>query len=208
MSKGELTRQRIVEHAASLASRTGLEGLTIGGLAEDLGISKSGLFAHFRSKESLAMQVLEHAAARFVDTVVKPALAVPRGEPRLRAVFERWREWPKASGMAGGCFFVAAAAELDDRPGPARDLLVRQQKDWLEILAGIVRSAIDEGHFRKDVDPDQMAHDLFGIMLVYHHAVRLLRDPKADARARRAFEELVSRARKDARGTGSPREEG
>lgn len=196
MGKGELTRQRIVEHAASLASRTGIEGLTIGGLAEDLGISKSGLFAHFRSKESLSTQILEHAAAKFVDVVVKPAMAAPRGEPRLRAVFEHWRVWPKASGMEGGCFFVAAAAELDDRPGPARDLLVRQQKDWLELLAGIVRTGIEEAHFRKDLDPDQVAHDLFGIMLVYHHAARLLRDPKADARARRAFEDLVARARK------------
>lgn len=196
MSKGEVTRQRIVEHAASLASRTGLEGLSIGGLAEALGISKSGLFAHFKSKESLATQVLEHAAERFVESVIKPSLAAPRGEPRLRAVFDNWRKWPEVSGMEGGCFFVAAAAELDDRPGPARDLLVRQQKDWLDLLANIVRTGIEEGHFRKDTDADQVAHDLFGIMLVYHHSARLLRDPKAHSRARRAFEELVARMRK------------
>lgn len=196
MGKGEVTRQRIVEHAANLASRTGLEGLSIGGLAEDLGISKSGLFAHFRSKDALAVQVLEHAAARFVEVVVKPALAAPRGEPRLRAVFDRWREWPERSGMEGGCFFVAAAAELDDRPGAARDLLVRQQKDWLEIVAGVVRSGIAEGQFRKDIDPDQLAFELYGILLAFHHARRLLRDPKAETRARRSFEELLARARK------------
>ena len=196
MGKGEVTRQRIVEHAANLASRTGLEGLSIGGLAEDLGISKSGLFAHFRSKDALAVQVLEHAAARFVEVVVKPALAAPRGEPRLRAVFDRWREWPEKSGMEGGCFFVAAAAELDDRPGPARDLLVRQQRDWLEIVAGVVRSGIAEGQFRKDLDPDQIAYELYGLLLAFHHARRLLRDPKAETRARRSFEDLLARARR------------
>ena len=196
MGKGEVTRQRIVEHAANLASRTGLEGLSIGGLAEDLGISKSGLFAHFRSKDALAVQVLEHAAARFVEVVVKPALAAPRGEPRLRAVFDRWPEWPEKSGMEGGCFFVAAAAELDDRPGPARDLLVRQQRDWLEIVAGVVRSGIAEGQFRKDLDPDQIAYELYGLLLAFHHARRLLRDPKAETRARRSFEDLLARARR------------
>lgn len=196
MSKGELTRQRIVEHAAALASRLGLEGLSIGSLADDLGISKSGLFAHFRSMEALQLQVLEHAAARFSEAVSKPALSAPRGEPRVRAIFDRWRRWPKVSSMEGGCFFVSAAAELDDRPGPARDLLVRLQKDWLDVIANVVRTAIAEGHFRKDVDPEQFAYELYGLMLGYHHAVRLLRDPKADARAEKAFEDLVVHARR------------
>ena len=196
MRKGDLTRQSILAHAAGLASRVGLEGLTIGRLADDLDLSKSGLFAHFRSKEALQMKVLEHAAARFTEVVIRPALAAPRGEPRLRALFERWRRWPKESGMPGGCFFVQAAAELDDQPGPARDLLVRQQKDWLDVIATVVRTAIAEGHFRKDVDPEQLAFDLYGVMLAWHHAARLLRDARAETRARDAFDGMVDRARR------------
>lgn len=196
MRKGEATRHEILEHAAGLASRIGLEGLTIGQLADDLDLSKSGLFAHFRSKEALQVQVLEHAGARFADVVMKPALAAPRGEPRLRALFERWRRWPKESGLPGGCFFVQAAVEFDDQPGPARDLIVRQQKDFLDAIATVVRTAVDEGHFRTDVDPAQLAYELHGIMLGWHHAARLLRDPKAEERARAAFEALVARARR------------
>lgn len=196
MGKGALTRQAILDRAAALASQLGLEGLTIGRLAQELALSKSGLFAHFQSKEALQVQVLEHAAARFVDAVVRPALAAPRGEPRLRALFERWRAWPAESGMPGGCFFVAAATELDDRPGAARDVLVRQQKDWLDTMATVGRTAVAEGHFRQDVDPEQIAHDLYGIMLVYHLGSRLLADPRADARAARAFEALLAASRR------------
>jgi AcrR family transcriptional regulator len=195
MGKGELTRQLILERATALASRVGLEGLSIGALASALELSKSGLFAHFRSKEALQVQVLEHAAARFVEAVIRPTLAAPRGEPRVRAAFARWCGWPRASGLPGGCFFVAAATELDGRPGPARELLVRQQKDWLEMLANIVRTAVAERHFRGDLDPEQFAHELHGIMLAYHHAAYLLADERADRRARTAFEALVARAR-------------
>jgi AcrR family transcriptional regulator len=195
-SKGEVTKQMILDRASSLASRIGLGGLSIGGLADELELSKSGLFAHFRSKEALQVQVLEHAAARFVETVIKPALTAPRGERRVRAVFDFWKKWPKASGMEGGCFFVAAAAELDDQPGPARDVLVRQQKDWLEVLANVVRTAVAEGHFKKSVDPEQLAFELFGIMLSYHFNSRLLGEPSAGDRADAAFEALVARAKK------------
>jgi AcrR family transcriptional regulator len=194
--KGDLTRQSILEHAAGLASRVGLEGLTIGRLADDLDLSKSGLFAHFHSKEALQVQVLEHAAARFTEVVIRPALSAARGEPRLRALFERWRRWPKESGMPGGCFFVQAAVELDDQPGPARELLVRQQKDWLDVIATVIRTAVAEGHFRKDVDAEQLAFELYGVMLAWHHAARLLRDARAEGRARAAFEGLVERARR------------
>src|SRR5216110_1068336 len=116
MSKGERTKTAILEHATGLASQVGLTGLTIGVLADDLDLSKSGLFAHFQSKEALQLQVLEFAAERFVATVVRPALSTPRGEPRVRAMFENWLKWPKESALPGGCFFVAAAVELDDQP--------------------------------------------------------------------------------------------
>lgn len=196
MSRGEVTRQMILEHAASLASKVGLEGLSIGRLAQDLELSKSGLFSHFQSKEALQLQVLEFAAARFVDNVVKPALAAPRGEPRLQAFFDHWMNWPKESRLPGGCFFVAAATELDDRPGIVRDRLVELQKDWLDLLASTVRTASSEGHLRPDVDPEQFAQDMYGIMLACHHAYRLLHDPKAGLRARTAFESLLAASRR------------
>ena len=195
MGKGDLTRQAILEKATAIASGAGLGGLTIGKLAEELELSKSGLFAHFGSKESLQVAILEHAAERFVELVVKPGLRVPRGEPRLRSLFNQWRQWPKLNPMPGGCILIAASIELDDRPGPARDLLVKQQRDWHDLLAATVRGAIAEGHFRKDVDPEQFAHDFYAIMLGFHHALRLLRDPKAEKRTVRAFENLVDAAR-------------
>jgi AcrR family transcriptional regulator len=195
VKKGETTRHTILEHAAGLATQIGLEGITIGRLAEDLSLSKSGLFAHFQSKEALQLQVMEFAASRFVDAVVKTALRAPRGEPRVRALFDHWLAWPQRSGLPGGCFFVAASVELDDRPGPVRERLVRMQRDWLDTLAQAVRIAVSEGHFQKDVDPDQLAYEMYGIMLVTHHATRLLQDGTAGARAREAFERLLASAR-------------
>jgi len=200
MGKGELTRQAILDHAVGLAARVGLGGLTIGKLADDLQLSKSGLFAHFRSKEALQIQVLEAASARFVDAVIKPALAERRGEPRLRALFERWLAWSSSHSGPWGCLFVAASIELDDQPGAPRQRLVELQKDWLGVLAGTVRIAIEEGHFRREVEPEQFAHDLYGVALAYHHAARLLRDPEAKKRAEKGFESLVRIARAPASG--------
>jgi AcrR family transcriptional regulator len=196
VSKGEITRQSILEHAASLATQVGLEGLSIGKLATDLELSKSGLFAHFQSKEALQIEVVEFASARFIDTVVRPALAAPRGEPRVRALFDFWMRRPRDNKQTGGCFFVAASTELDDRPGPVRDRLVRTQRDWFDLIANTVRTAIKEGHFTGAVDPDQFAQELHGIMLGFHHAARLLAEAKAGARARKAFEALLERARR------------
>jgi AcrR family transcriptional regulator len=195
VGKGEQTRDAILERAVRLASEVGLEGLTIGRLAGALDLSKSGLFAHFTSKEALQVQTLERAAERFVEVVVRPALAEPRGEPRLRALFERWLRWPEAVPQPGGCIFVQAAVELDDRPGPARDRLVAMQREWLGALATAVRGARAAGHLRRDVDPEQFAFELYGIMLSTHHAARLLHDPRAAGRARRAFERLLAECR-------------
>jgi AcrR family transcriptional regulator len=190
MGKGAVTRQAILAHAEGVARATGLEGLTIGRLAEDLRLSKSGLFAHFRSKEGLQKGVLDAAAAHFTDVVIRPALAERRGRTRLRALFDRWLEWSKADRNSGGCIFVAAAVELDDKPGPVRDHLVEIQRSWLECIARVVDGAVTAGEFRPDTDAAQMAHDLYGVMLSYHHAARLLKDPEAERRARRAFANL------------------
>jgi AcrR family transcriptional regulator len=154
-------------------------------------MSKSGLFAHFGSKESLQLQVLEHSSERFVDDVIRPALKAPRGEPRVRDLFERWIAWDS---LEGGCPLVAASFELDDQPGAVRETLVRVQRDWADTLATVFTSGIGEGHFRPDADPRQFAQDMMGVMLSYHLASRLLADPGADDRARHALDALLTAA--------------
>lgn len=193
MRKGEETRQAILDEAIQVASQDGLRGLTIGQLAAHIEMSKSGLFAHFKSKESLQLEVLEHARQRFIDSVMRPALAAPRGRTRLDTLFDHWLTWTNDE-LNGGCIFVAAASELDDRPGPVRDALVRSERDWLDSIATIAGTAISEGEFRSDVDVEQFAYELHGIMLSHHHASRLLRDERAPERARRAYESLVEAA--------------
>lgn len=196
MDKGAATHERILGRALRLASRDGLGGLTIGTLAGELGLSKSGLFAHFGSKEELQLSVLQAAIERFKLAVVGPAFKAPRGEPRLRALFEGWLDWGNDRDLPGGCPFVAAAIELDDRPGPLRDLLVSTQKQWLKTLAAAARLAVEEEHFRADLDPPQLAFELYALILGYHHARRLLRDRRAEERARRAFDHLLQAARR------------
>ncbi|MFL6126827.1 TetR/AcrR family transcriptional regulator [Actinophytocola sp.] len=192
MSKGAETREAILETASRLARTVGLGGMTIGTLAASAELSKSGLYAHFRSKESLQLSVLEHTRARFVAEVLAPSLSAPRGEPRVRALFENWLSW---DGKEGGCLFVAASSELDDQPGPVRDYLVQVQQDWLDSLAEVFRTGVAEGHFRLDADPEQFAFEEDGIMLSHHMSSRLLSDSLSADRACRAFEHLLDRAR-------------
>jgi AcrR family transcriptional regulator len=192
VTKGEETRQAILSRAFELATVVGVSGLSIGRLAEATGLSKSGLFAHFGSKEALEVAVVEEAARQFVQEVMVPALRHPRGEPRVRALFEQWLVWGQ---RPGGCFFVGASAELDDRPGPARDALVRASKDWLDELAKAARIAVAEKHFRADLDADQFAFELYGTMTVGHMFMRFIRDPKALDKTRNSFERLVTAAR-------------
>jgi AcrR family transcriptional regulator len=195
MSKGEQTQQRIVERALQLATRDGLGGVTIGRLAADLGLSKSGLYAHFLSKEELQLHLLQAAARRFEEKVVRPALAQPRGEPRVRSLFTHWLGWVDDPAWPGGCIFVAAAVELDDQPGPPRDYLLRVHETMLARVAREIRRTVEAGHFRPDLDPRQFVFDFFAIVLGYHHASRFLRDEGARQRAERAFERLMQAAR-------------
>jgi AcrR family transcriptional regulator len=194
VAKGDETRERILDRALVLASVVGLEGLTIGGLAKETNMSKSGLFAHFDSKEDLQLQVLATASSRFITNVVSPALREPRGEPRVRALFEYWLKW-ELGRKPGGCPFVAAIHELDDRPGPVRESLVATQRDWIDTLATAARIAVEEGHFRSDLDAAQLAYDLYAVFLAFHLYHRLLRDPEAASRARTAFERLIQNAK-------------
>jgi AcrR family transcriptional regulator len=199
VSKGRQTREAVLDAAVAAASTSGLSAVSIGDLARTVGMSKSGVFAHFESKENLQLEVLRSAVSHFIAEVVGPALRKPRGEARVRALFENWFDWSSKASLPGGCIFIAAASELDDQPGPVRDYLVSSQKDWLATLSQAVRIAVDEGEFRSDVDAQQLAHDFYSILLAYHHFSRLLQMPAARVRAFRSFEQLIESARvKDA----------
>ena len=194
MGKGDETRSAILDEAIDIASTIGFGALTIGMLAESTDMSKSGLFAHFKSKEQLQLQTLERARQRFVDVVIRPAIAAPRGERRVRALLDQWLRWADDT-LSGGCLFVSAAAELDDQPGPLRDALVSNERDWLETIATVAGTAVSEGEFGPDTDVDQFGFEAHGVMLAHHHASRLMHDPTATERTRRAFESLLSSVR-------------
>jgi len=190
MRKGEQTRTLILNEAVALASQVGLEGLSIGSLADRLTMSKSGLFAHFGSKEDLQLLTLKQAQALFFEEVFAPALKQTRGLPRLRALFSNWLQWVKRD-LPGGCLILAASAEYDDRPGAVRDLLVAGQRELRGAIAKAIRIAIDEGHLEPHTDPWQLTFELFGIVLATHHDFRLLGDARALERAGIALERLI-----------------
>ena len=195
MSRGERTRTAILDEAFGQASRLGLEGLSIGTLARSVGMSKSGLFAHFGSKAELQTAVLERGAERFIARVVLPAIALPRGEPRVRALVDNWLRWSAGPrGAPSGCLFVSAASEFDDRPGPVRDEVARQVRDWRGTLARAARIAIEEGHFRADLDPEQFAFELHALLLGYQLQARLL-ERDAQRLAEAALDRLFVSAR-------------
>jgi AcrR family transcriptional regulator len=191
LPKGERTRADILQLAWQRALHVGLEGLSIGTLAADAGMSKSGLFAHFGSKEGLQIALLEHAAAQFVEDVVRPALRAPRGEPRLRELYARWLGWATANLATGGCLFSSAAWEFDDRPGPVRDRLAEILGDWVRAMERAVRISVEEGHLRGDLDPVEIAQHIHSLQLGMHLHTRLFRDPAARERAEHAFERLL-----------------
>ena len=194
MSKGTDTRTAILDEAMGVASRVGFNALSIGQLAESTGMSKSGLFAHFKSKEALQLGTLERGRERFTDVVIRPTLAAPRGVARVRALVDNWLAW-ETEALEGGCIFVTGSIEYDDQPGAMRDALVRNQRDWAEFVETVVGTAVNEGDFRADLDVEQFAFSLQGLMYAYHHTARLLRDPQALDRVRRGLDDLVESAR-------------
>ncbi len=191
MGKGEQTRQAILDEAFSLASCIGVGGLSIGVLAERTNMSKSGLFAHFGSKEELQLAVLRESQRRFADVVLRPALRQPRGLARLRAMLVNWLDWTRAVDLPGGCVINAAAAEFDDQPGALRDEVRNALLALRRSLGEIVAKAIETGELRPDTDIEQFVFELNGIYQATQQNRRLFNDPDADRRALAAFDRLV-----------------
>jgi AcrR family transcriptional regulator len=194
VGKGVDTRRSIIDQALRLASTQGLRQVSIGLLAGAAGMSKSGLFAHFRSKEQLQLAVLREASDRFIATVLAPALREARGEPRLRRFFDGWLRW-ETTEFPGGCPFQAASDELDDQPGPVRDYLVETQRDLFDSMTTLARVGVEAGKLSADVDPRQFAFEMAGILFAFHHTHRLLRAEDAEKQTRLAFEALLGRSR-------------
>ncbi|HEX6161515.1 MAG TPA: TetR/AcrR family transcriptional regulator [Thermoanaerobaculia bacterium] len=186
--KGERTRQSILERAVDLASLEGLEGLTIGRLADELKMSKSGLFAHFGSKEELQLAVIHAASERYIAEIFRKALHEPRGYPRLLAICRSWLEYVRNRIFPGGCFFAAASFEFDGRPGPVRDTVRTLMNEWIAALEKAVRMAQDEGHLDPKLDPAQLAFELNALFFGANFAFHLLNDDDALNRAWRACE--------------------
>ena len=193
--KGDLTRAAIVEAALLAASRDGLEGLTIGTLADSMQMSKSGVFAHFGSREELQLAVLKAYVQRFVDEVLRPAVAKPRGLPRLEAILERWVSF-LAREMTRGCIMIAGAVEYDDVPGPLRDEMVNIITGWKRELINAIRQAIAEGHLKPRVDAQQLVFEIYGLMLAMHQDARLLRSADSAKRARAGLRRLLDAVRR------------
>jgi len=199
MGDAASTRERILEQGLALMSQSGLSGVTLGVLAEQVGMSKSGLFAHFRSKEDIQIELLEHMDRVGRASFIEPAMSAREGLPRLQKLVGGWFGWARRAGLPGGCPVAAGLFEFDDIEGPVRDKLLAMESQWRAFLTGLVRSAITHGHFRRDLDVEQFVWELCGIYLGHHAAHRFLRSQDADRRAHTAFAALVDRAKRDSR---------
>ena len=192
MAKGNVTRSRIVETALRAASVDGLEGMTLGKVAADVGISKSGLFAHFGSKEELQLATIEMAREMFVEHNVRPALAEPEGVQRLLRLCQGWLNHVEGRVFKGGCFFTAASFEFDSRTGPVRDAIAAAMKAWLGTLARAVDTAKKSRHIKASVDAEQFAFEIYSLAMGANWALQLLDDKTAMKKAR---ENILQRIR-------------
>jgi AcrR family transcriptional regulator len=191
------TRERILHKGLALMSQSGLSGVTLGVLADQVGMSKSGLFAHFRSKEDVQIELLTHMAEFAAVHVIEPSMAASEGLPRLRALVRNWFGWAQRAGLPGGCPVAAGLFEFDDVEGRVRNKILEMEGTWRRLLTELVQRAVDLGHLRRDLDVDQFVWELSGIYLGHHAAHRFLRAADADARALTAFQALVDRAKPD-----------
>jgi AcrR family transcriptional regulator len=192
---GRATRDRILDAGLNLLSTSGFAGVTIGILASQVGMSKSGLFAHFKSKEEIDIALLEQMAEVAYKSVVVPAMRAPQGLTRLMALIENWFGWSTKAGLVGGCPAAAGMFELDDVEGPVREKLLELEKQWDETLKQFIAESIAAGDLRKDLDTDQFIWELMGFYLNHHASRRFMRTRDANKRARDAFQGLIDRSR-------------
>jgi len=188
------TRDRILHQGLALMSQSGLGGVTLGVLAEQVGMSKSGLFAHFRSKEDVQIELLSHTAEFANAHVIEPSMKAADGLPRLRALVRNWFGWAQRAGLPGGCPVAAGLFEFDDVEGRVRNKILEMEGLWRRLLTELVHRAVGLGHLRRDLDVEQFVWELSGIYLGHHAAHRFLRAVDADSRAQRAFQALLDRA--------------
>jgi len=192
--KGTATKMRLLDAGLDVLSQDGLGGLSLGRVAEAAGLSKSGLFAHVRSKDHLATALLDAGTGLAHREIVAPAMRASPGLARLRVLVDRWLGWTARAGLSGGCPVAAALFELDDRPGPVRDHVATIERNWRDFLAHLTAEAVARGELRADLDPEQFVWELCGIYLSHHTASRFLHDPLADERARHAVDALIERS--------------
>ena len=198
MGKGLDTREAILHHCVKRAVNVGLEGLSIGMLAKELGMSKSGLFAHFKSKEALQLAVIDHVAEVFVQRVIGPALRTPRGRARLRALADGWLAWLRGNPFGCGCFFQGASVEFQGRPGVIRQRIAEHQRDWLELIATVAGTAVKEGTLSPETNLSLFAYEFHSAGLIHQHASRLLDNPDADQLAHDVFARLIDAPQRQA----------
>ncbi len=203
LQKGQQTKQIIIDAALGLAEQIGLEGLSIGAVAEITHMSKSGVFAHFGSREELQISVIREYYQRFSNEVFFPAMDAPRGLPRVRSLFANWMK-RVAIEIQSGCIFISGAVEFDDRPGPVRDALATSVQAWLAALHRAVALAKEEGHLVPDADEAQMAFEIHGLILSLHYEARFLKNPGAIARAHTGFENILLRYGKTVKRSANP----
>jgi AcrR family transcriptional regulator len=192
LPKGQQTKATIVDAALGLATQIGMEGLSIGALAEVTQMSKSGVFAHFGSREELQISVVREYHTRFEQEVFYPALQQPRGLPRLRALFANWMQRTSVE-LEAGCLYISGAVEFDDRPGPVRDALASSVRTWMEAVHRSIVQARELGQLRPDVDERQMAFEIHGLILALHYEARFLKTPGSIGRATTGFDGLLGR---------------
>jgi AcrR family transcriptional regulator len=189
MIKENDTKRAILQKGLEMVSHLSLEALTIGLLAKEMNISKSGLFAHFKSKENLQLEILDYAAQHFSREVILPALKAERGIPRVRAIVENWIKW--GSKFKGGCIFVTATTEFNDRPGNIQNKLFSQQKQWLRVLRKIGETAIKAGDIKPGTDCEQFAYDLYSLVLGHYYYSQLIKDPRLEHRQEKSLDQFL-----------------
>jgi AcrR family transcriptional regulator len=189
MTKGSDTKNSILEVGLEMASQLGLEDVTIGSLAKKMGMSKSGIFGHFQSKENLQLQIVQYAVEDFTQFVVLSSLKVKGGIPRIKAVVDKWISW--GNNLKGGCIFVSASNEFSDRPGHVRDALMDYQNKWLDSLEKLALSAIKAGDFREGIDTKQFTFELYSLLLGFHYYHQMLKDSKILEKEEKALDRLI-----------------